>query len=351
MFAHMSSIQEAMDALSALKQREPYMNLRLNFAKERCDRSINPVTQAKSPNNPFEGTMSSSMAVSLAGQPPVPRDQRCLYIGGLTEDMTAEDLSQAIRAGGPVFYIKMMPAKMCAFVSFVEASSAYILFAYSNAPSGGLFVKGRRVRVSWAKNYILPHDAIDAIRQGATRNLYLGNIDLETMTRESITADFAAFGEVEQVVVLPEKNTAFINFCALMDAVNALTAFRTGTGIGEKYAQCRLNYGRDRCALEPRNLPGILADYRQHCDKMSAMGMQAPPLSFQGRPPMPPGPMSGPPPRPMDGTGSQPPVAYNNYGNAPPPMQQGFNNYAGQPPANYNNYGSNQQIVGEVKGQ
>lgn len=96
-------------------------------------------------------------------------------------------------------------------MTFVECGAAAIFF--STAAQQGLFFKGSRLRVGWAKEEPTISPALLlAIQSGTTRNVYIGGIkDFETFSESKLRTDFATFGEVEMVNFLKDKSAAFVN--------------------------------------------------------------------------------------------------------------------------------------------
>jgi len=91
-----------------------------------------------------------------------------------------------------------------------------------------------------------------AVHSGATRNVYIGNIeDFETFTEDRLKKDFGEFGEIELVNFLKEKNCAFVNYTNVSNAIKAID----GVKIMPEYANLRVAHGKDRCANPPRSGP------------------------------------------------------------------------------------------------
>lgn len=92
--------------------------------------------------------------------------------------------------------------------------------------------------------------------QAVTRSLWIGNIDA-TVTVENLTQMFSAFGAIESVRLLLEKECAFVNFFQTEDAVRAKEEVlgRLGGRVGNCIV--RIGFGRadaampDTTALQP----------------------------------------------------------------------------------------------------
>ena len=71
----------------------------------------------------------------------------------------------------------------------------------------GLTLNNRRLKIGWGKTSgPLPPALALSVPSGATRNVYVGNIeDFETFNEEKLKRDFGEFGEIELVNFLKEK--------------------------------------------------------------------------------------------------------------------------------------------------
>jgi RNA recognition motif-containing protein len=72
----------------------------------------------------------------------------------------------------------------------------------------GLTLNNRRLKMGWGKNSgPLPPTLALAVHSGATRNVYIGNVeDFETFTEERLKRDFGEFGDIELINFLKEKS-------------------------------------------------------------------------------------------------------------------------------------------------
>jgi hypothetical protein len=90
-------------------------------------------------------------------------------------------------------------------VTFVDATSAFTF--YQVATYQGMTLNNRRLKIGWGKNSgPLPPALAIAVHSGATRNVYVGNIeDFENFSEEKLRRDFEEFGEIELINFLKEK--------------------------------------------------------------------------------------------------------------------------------------------------
>jgi RNA recognition motif-containing protein len=148
---------------------------------------------------------------------------RTVYLGNIHPETTAEDLCNAIR-GGVLQSIRFMQDKHIAvcfrlhsncvatslirsvqFVTFVDPAAAFTFFQVASYQ--GLTLNNRRLKIGWGKNSgPLPPSLALAVHSGATRNVYIGNIeDFETFSEERLKRDFGEYGDIELVNFLKEK--------------------------------------------------------------------------------------------------------------------------------------------------
>lgn len=272
-FIHMTCVADAMRAVDALGKSPEWSGYRISFGKDRCSRlKTRDDPNLPLPSNPVPiqgggGGDTGDLNKGGAGTPhsqPIHNNgsniqgglssssssSRTVYLGGMPEGATAEDLCNVIR-GGQLEKIRMSPEKHCAFVTFVEATAAAAFYALASEGLG-VWVRGVRLRAGWGQPSILPRAVLAALRQGASRTLYLGNVDSVRLGgEEGVRTMFAPHGTLEQVHFLrggnagsASKSVLFVSYCCLLDAVRALEATRSDP----LFQHCTLAYGRDRCA-------------------------------------------------------------------------------------------------------
>lgn len=91
------------------------------------------------------------------------------------------------------------------FVTFIDPSAAFTF--HSTATFSGLTLNNRRLKIGWGKHSgpLSPSLAL-SIQSGATRNVYVGNIeDFDKFSVEKLKRDFGEYGEIELVNYLKEK--------------------------------------------------------------------------------------------------------------------------------------------------
>ncbi|QRV84296.1 RNA recognition motif protein [Ceratobasidium sp. AG-Ba] len=200
----------------------------------------------------FESPTSPAFAMAAAAAAAGSQMNRTVYLGNIHPETTTEDLCNAIR-GGVLQSIRYMQDKHIAFVTFVDATSAFTF--YQVATYQGMTLNNRRLKIGWGKNSgPLPPALAIAVHSGATRNVYVGNIeDFENFSEEKLRRDFEEFGDIELINFLKEKGAAFINFTNIASAIKAIDAVKNR----EPYSGLRVSYGKDRCANAPRTQSSV----------------------------------------------------------------------------------------------
>lgn len=113
-------------------------------------------------------------------------------------------------------------------------------------------IHNRRLKVGWGKHSgALPPAIALAVSGGASRNVYIGNLD-SSWNEERLRGDFSVFGEVELVNALREKSCAFVNFTNIANAIKAIEGMQGRP----EYAKFKINFGKDRCGNAPRQVSG-----------------------------------------------------------------------------------------------
>ncbi len=249
-FVHMASVSAAMRAVDVLSSSPEWRGYKLSFGSDRCGERPPPGVHPTMANS-TKRKLEESFYDEAFGKDYVP--YRTVYIGGLTDDISLKDLCDVIR-GGLIQSIRKSE-KQCAFVTFVEEAGAITFHEFCSIH--GFTVKGISLRFGWSKPSHVPGHVYHALRTGATRTIFIGNIDIKILgdNPETFLHDDCSkrYGSVECVNVIPQKSIAFVSFCNLMDAVNALAGLRNLT----EYSNCTLSYGKDRCAQPPLYPPNF----------------------------------------------------------------------------------------------
>ena len=194
---------------------------------------------------------------------------RTVYLGNIHPETTIEEICNVVR-GGLLHHIRYIPDKHICFVTFIDPTSAASFYALSNLQ--GLMIHNRRLKIGWGKHSgALPPAIALAVSGGASRNVYVGNLD-ETWSEERLRQDFSEYGEIELVNALREKSCAFVNFTNIANAIKAIEAIRGR----EDYKRFKVNFGKDRCGNPPRQTNH---NGQQQQGSASNDGISSPPAS------------------------------------------------------------------------
>ncbi|KAL3435657.1 hypothetical protein BDV09DRAFT_67740 [Aspergillus tetrazonus] len=265
-FVHFLSITNAMKAVSQLPQEAKWQTpRRVFYGKDRCayvsktqqqnaaqflgiapgyahilnsaDRDL--ITNALAQ----QSVAAAAVATSAGGVNNL--GNRTIYLGNIHPETTIEEICNVVR-GGLLHHIRYIPDKHICFVTFIDPTSAASFYALSNLQ--GLMIHNRRLKIGWGKHSgPLPPAIALAVSGGASRNVYVGNLD-ESWAEDRLRQDFSEYGEIELVNTLREKSCAFVNFTNIANAIKAIEGMRNR----EEYRRFKINFGKDRCGNPPR---------------------------------------------------------------------------------------------------
>ncbi|ETS76728.1 hypothetical protein PFICI_12115 [Pestalotiopsis fici W106-1] len=267
-FIHFLSVANAMKAVQQLPQEPKWQSpRRVYYGKDRCAYvsktqqqnaaqylGINP-GYAHMLTGADREVISSALAQQSVAAAAVATTagginnlgNRTIYLGNIHPETTIEEICNVVR-GGLLHHIRYIPDKHICFVTFIDPTAAASFYALSNLQ--GLMIHNRRLKIGWGKHSgPLPPAIALAVSGGASRNVYIGNLD-DTWTEERLRQDFSEFGEIELVNTLREKSCAFVNFTNIANAIKAIEAIRSK----EEYRKFKVNFGKDRCGNQPRQL-------------------------------------------------------------------------------------------------
>ncbi|QSZ28921.1 hypothetical protein DSL72_003428 [Monilinia vaccinii-corymbosi] len=267
-FVHFLSIGNAIKAVSQLPQEAKWQSpRRVYYGKDRCAYVSKTQQQnaaqylgiapgyAHVLNGADRDLISNALAQQSVAAAAVATTagginnlgNRTVYLGNIHPETTIEEICNVVR-GGLLHHIRYIPDKHICFVTFIDPTSAASFYALSNLQ--GLMIHNRRLKIGWGKHSgALPAAIALAVSGGASRNVYIGNLD-ESWTEERLRQDFAEYGDIELVNTLREKSCAFVNFTNIANAIKAIEAIRGK----EEYRRFKVNFGKDRCGNPPRQV-------------------------------------------------------------------------------------------------
>lgn len=232
-FVQYLSISSAIRAMGEYGKDPRWISKRIAYGKDHCmsQTSNKPNQEVNNYAIVAEHTIALNDAASAGN--------RTVYLGNLPEDVSVEELCSSIKTGA-LHNIRYLPEKNCCFVTFLDPHAAQNL--YRNAAFQGMFLKGSKLKPGWGKSGPLSTFLQNAVKRGASRTVYVGGIS-ESVTPEELRKDFEQYGETEQIRIIREKNTAFICFCSIENAIKAIEK----TKADPLYSSLKVNFGKDRC--------------------------------------------------------------------------------------------------------
>ena len=94
---------------------------------------------------------------------------RTVYVGNLPNDASVDELLSQVRFG-PIDSVKILPEKSCAFISFLDPTTASAF--HSDALMRKLRLHEQDLKIGWGKPSAVSVTVLNAVQQsGATRNV------------------------------------------------------------------------------------------------------------------------------------------------------------------------------------
>ncbi|KAM9907056.1 hypothetical protein OXX79_001197 [Metschnikowia pulcherrima] len=245
---------------SGLEQSQPQWN---SFHEPKPFEQTSHPAFNQNVNSEFIYGSGNQSALAPQHHPNVNQDpsapSRTVYLGNIPNDVEPNELLDYVRSG-ILENVKILPAKNCAFISFIDAQSA--LLFHSDCILKKLNIKGNDIRVGWGKNTpILPAIKEAIQKDGATRNVYLGNLhnpaNGELITEDELREDLSKYGVIDCIKIIHEKGIAFIHFLSILSAIRCVS----GLPMEEKYLDKKCFYGKDRCAFITKTQQHNAAQY------------------------------------------------------------------------------------------
>lgn len=268
-FVHFLSISNAIKAVQQLPSEPKWQHQRVYYGKDRCA-YVSKTQQQNAAQflgltpgyehmigTPDREVLSAAISQQSAAAAAVATaaggvgnlGNRTVYLGNIHPETNVDEICNVVR-GGLLHHIRFIPDKHICFVTFVDATAAAQFFAMSQIQ--GLMIHNRRLKIGWGKHSgPLPTAIALAVSAGASRNVYIGNLD-DSWTEDRLTQDFSEWGDIELVNTLREKSCAFVNFTNLANAIKAIEGIQNNPN----YANLKINFGKDRCGNPPRQAIG-----------------------------------------------------------------------------------------------
>ncbi|WWC69212.1 uncharacterized protein I206_103149 [Kwoniella pini CBS 10737] len=187
------------------------------------------------------GPAAAAAAAAAAGN----TTGRTVYVGNLPSEASVDELLNLVRFG-PIETVRLLPDKQCVFISFLDGSTAAAFHADASVKK--LALHGQELKIGWGKPSVVHPNVQAAVANSqATRNVFVGNLNPE-MNEQELREELGAFGPIDQVKIVRDKNIGFIHFLSIGTAVKVVNQLPKEPGWEGK----RVNYGKDRCAYVPK---------------------------------------------------------------------------------------------------
>lgn len=192
------------------------------------------------PNTPI---MSTPNPLNFINAP-----SRTVYLGNLPKNITSEKILDHV-SSGVIEDCKILTIKNCAFITFIDENSA--LLFHSDSILKRLNIDGNDIKIGWGSSKLMdPLVAKKMKTEGATRNVYVGNLNVdkknESFNVDILRKDFEPFGTIDCIKYIPEKGIAFIHFTSIIAAIHAVDNITDKTPF---YEGKTISFGKDRCAF------------------------------------------------------------------------------------------------------
>lgn len=182
---------------------------------------------------------------------------RALFMGGLSAECLYYDVCKLANQHGALECAKLVPGKHCAFLNFLEQSSAQSL--YDHAQANPVKMNDRDITIGWAKAGPLDPKITEAVAKGATRNLFVARLDSSGMPLSEAALDhvFGRYGPVENVSVIVKKGIAFVNLTNIKQAMAAVADSTTEPGLAFAGQRLVVKYAKEIgvTSRDPRTRP------------------------------------------------------------------------------------------------
>ncbi|PIN04186.1 RNA-binding protein ELAV/HU (RRM superfamily) [Handroanthus impetiginosus] len=149
-----------------------------------------------------------------------------LWIGNVAPDVSETELKSLFEKYGKIDTVTTYPSRNYAFVYFKEIEGAK---AAKQALQGHVF-RGNTLKIEFAKP------------AKPCKSLWVSGIG-QSISKEELEKEFLRFGKIQEIRFLRDRNTAYVDYVSLEDAIQALKSMN-GKRIGG--AQLRVDYLRSQ---------------------------------------------------------------------------------------------------------
>eukprot|EP00808_Paulinella_micropora_P008996 g40504.t1 len=149
---------------------------------------------------------------------------RSLFVGNLPSSVTYYELCGWANQYGAILHIKIKLLRggsfAYGFVNFVEEAAARACYE-AVTTTRPLVIDGLQAKVQWAETHPLPAKIQEALDDGATRCLFLGNV-WPPLSEADLAEYYQEFQPFEKITLFPLKHIAFVNFTSVQAGILAM---------------------------------------------------------------------------------------------------------------------------------
>jgi len=204
-------------------------------------------------------SLQAAAAAAAANQP----SSRTVYLGNLPQSAAVDELLNLIKFG-PIENVRILGEKSCAFISFLDAQTAAAF--HTDATLKKLSLHGADLKIGWGKPSPVPPQVLTSVQQNnATRNVYLGGLD-DSITEAMLRDDLSRFGLIDQIKIVKDKGIGFVHFLSIAVAQKVVATLPSEPA----WAGKRVNYGKDRCAFQPKTTQAAQAAVQVAAQSLAA---------------------------------------------------------------------------------
>lgn len=194
------SFISAMEFVVILREDSLFQNVKISFGKDKCGTGEN-----------------DDVAV---------QNKRTIYFGNIPNDTTPSEILSFVK-GGPVYTVKVIRDKKCAFVGFFNYISAAAFIEYSQIFA--VSIRGMHAKLGPGKIQPLPHIAPVLAYKGVTRSI-LFKTD-RTVNETKLEFELSRYGEIDKIE-RKESDLVRVSYLNAQDAYTAYEALRNDPTFG-----------------------------------------------------------------------------------------------------------------------
>merc|ERR1719502_372618 len=148
---------------------------------------------------------------------------RSVCVRKLSPTVSLEELVNEVGVYGAIDSFRIDRERREAYINYVDGHSAAALL--EERPTINFPGQPQPAELTWGKKKALAPELAAAIAQGATRNLYIGNLP-EGVTQDQLREKFEPAGVIESVRIMRLSGNGYVNYASIESAIQARDHFR-----------------------------------------------------------------------------------------------------------------------------